>query len=44
MSDKRSNFKWHCRRMGGTDQVTLTTMEELRHLRELDPKLWGALS
>ena len=30
--------------MGGTDQVTLTTMEELRHLRELDPKLWGALS
>ncbi|MBR5997955.1 MAG: ABC transporter permease, partial [Deltaproteobacteria bacterium] len=45
MSDnKRPNFKWHCRRMGGTDQVTLTTIEELRHLRELDPKLWGALS
>ena len=30
--------------MGGTDQMTLTTLAELRHLRELDPKLWGALS
>ena len=30
--------------MGGTDQVTLSTMAELRRLRELDPKLWGALS
>ncbi|MBQ7606601.1 MAG: phage holin family protein [Desulfovibrionaceae bacterium] len=37
-------FKWHCQRMGGTDQVMLSTMAELRHLRELDPKLWGALS
>ena len=37
-------FTWHCQRMGGADQVTLSTMEELRHLRELDPKLWGALS
>ena len=37
-------FSWHCRRMGGTDQVTLITLAELRHLRELDPKLWGALS
>ncbi len=39
-----SAFSWHCRRMGGTDQMTLTTLAELRHLRELDPKLWGALS
>ncbi|MBQ7618251.1 MAG: hypothetical protein IJS50_05190, partial [Desulfovibrio sp.] len=37
-------FIWHCQRMGGTDQVMLSTMAELRHLRELDPKLWGALS
>lgn len=39
-----ASFTWHCQRMGGADQVTLTTMAELRHLRELDPKLWGALS
>lgn len=44
MPDKAHNFTWHCRRMGGTDQVTLSTMAELRRLRELDPKLWGALS
>ena len=38
------DFIWHCQRMGGTDQVMLSTMQELRHLRDLDPKLWGALS
>ncbi len=43
MADDKG-FVWHCRRMGGTDQVTLETITELRHLRELDPKLWGALS
>ncbi|MCR4666775.1 MAG: ABC transporter permease [Desulfovibrio sp.] len=43
MSEK-TNFIWHCQRMGGTDQVMLSTMDELRHLRDLDPKLWGALS
>ncbi|MBO4335718.1 MAG: ABC transporter permease, partial [Desulfovibrio sp.] len=39
-----NDFIWHCQRMGGTDQVMLSTMQELRHLRDLDPKLWGALS
>ena len=43
MADE-NKFIWHCQRMGGTDQVMLSTMDELRHLRELDPKLWGALS
>lgn len=43
MADNEA-FTWHCQRMGGADQVTLTSMAELRHLRELDPKLWGALS
>ena len=42
MDEKK--FIWHCQRMGGTDQAMLSTMEELRHLREFDPKLWGALS
>ncbi|MBO4300398.1 MAG: hypothetical protein J5861_02225 [Desulfovibrio sp.] len=44
MAETNEQFTWHCQRMGGADQVTLTTMAELRHLRELDPKLWGAMS
>jgi len=31
-------------RMGGLDQVSLETGEDLAHLRELDQKLWVALS
>ena len=37
-------FIWKFQRMGGLDQVTLRTAEELRHLGELDPKLWVILS
>lgn len=32
------------RRMGGLDQVLLRTDEEWRHLDQLDPKVWMALS
>ncbi len=39
-----SDFMWKFHRIGGLDQVTLRTAEELRHLGELDPKLWTALS
>lgn len=39
-----SKITWHCRRMGGCDQVTLQDVTELRHLRDLDPKTWAALS
>ncbi|WP_298069619.1 ABC transporter permease [uncultured Mailhella sp.] len=35
---------WAFHRLGGMDQVTLETSEELCRLRELDPKLWAALS
>jgi hypothetical protein len=35
---------WTFRRLGGLDQVTLTTAADLLHLKELDPKLWVALS
>ncbi len=44
MKDKESGFEWKFHRLGGLDQVTLRTAEELRHLGELDPKLWVALS
>lgn len=37
-------FIWKFQRMGGLDQVTLRTAEELRHLGDLDPKLWVILS
>ncbi len=44
MSDTVPGFKWHFHRLGGLDQASLTTSEELTHLDELDPKLWVALS
>lgn len=39
-----SSFTWKFQRLGGLDQVTLRSAEELCRLRELDPKLWTALS
>lgn len=41
---KNSAFCWKFVRIGGLDQVTLQTADELTHLDELDPKLWAALS
>src|SRR3954468_13362584 len=37
-------YAWTFYRSGGVDQVTLSSGEDLRHLAELDPKLWVALS
>lgn len=39
-----SGLNWKFHQVGGLDQVTLRTPEELLHLNELDPKLWVALS
>jgi hypothetical protein len=36
--------RWRFFRCGGFDQVAIETGEDLRHLAELDPKLWTALS
>lgn len=36
--------RWRFYRCGGFDQVAIETGEDLRHLAELDPKLWTALS
>lgn len=41
---RQSGFTWKFQRIGGLDQVSLRTADELRHLDELDPKLWVALS
>jgi hypothetical protein len=40
----KSAHIWTFRRLGGLDQVTLSTAADLLHLKELDPKLWVALS
>ncbi len=42
--EKDSQLTWAFYRLGGMDQVTLETEGELSRLRELDPKLWAALS
>ncbi|MFU8820535.1 MAG: hypothetical protein ACNA8G_03165 [Gammaproteobacteria bacterium] len=39
-----SAHRWRFFRYGGFDQVAIETGEDLRHLAELDPKLWTALS
>lgn len=39
-----SSHAWRFFRCGGFDQVAIETGEDLRHLAELDPKLWTALS
>ena len=39
-----SAHRWRFCRLGGFDQVRLETAEDLRHLDELDQKLWAALS
>ncbi len=36
--------RWRFCRLGGFDQVRLETAEDIRHLGELDQKLWAALS
>lgn len=41
---EQASFTWKFHRIGGLDQLTLRTAEELRRLEELDPKLWVALS
>ncbi|WP_458400547.1 ABC transporter permease [Mailhella sp.] len=42
--EQNEKLTWAFHRLGGMDQVTLETAEELGRLRELDPKLWAALS
>jgi hypothetical protein len=39
-----SSHAWKFYRIGGLDQVSIETGEDLLHLHELDPKLWVALS
>ena len=44
MADTTSPHRWYFIRLGGLDQVTIETADDLRHLHQLDQKLWVALS
>ncbi len=39
-----TSHSWCFSRIGGFDQALLTSADDLRHLHELDPKLWAALA
>lgn len=41
---ENSSHRWRFCRLGGFDQVRLTSADDIRHLKELDQKLWAALS
>ena len=43
-SAMNGTHRWRFCRLGGFDQVRLETTEDIRHLGELDQKLWAALS
>lgn len=41
---KSNGYDWNFDNIGGTTRVTITTGEDLKHLGELDPKMWTVLS
>lgn len=41
---QKGMHRWRFCRLGGFDQVRIETAEDIRHLSELDQKLWAALS
>lgn len=44
MVEKAKTHRWKFYRYGGLDQVGLETADDLRHLDQLDPKLWAAMT
>lgn len=41
---KTKGYKWDFDNIGGTTRVKISTGEDLKHLGELDPKMWTVLS
>lgn len=41
---RTEGYRWRFNRLGGFDQVVIDSAEDIRHLPELDQKLWAALS
>ena len=44
MSSKQDGYKWNYCSVGGVMRVNISTGEDIRHLGELDQKLWTVLS
>ena len=44
LNKNKAHHIWRFFRSGGFDQVRLETADDLRHLSELDPKLWTVLN
>lgn len=44
MTNSVTSYPWKFQRIGGVDQVILSSAEDILHLDELDPKLWVTLS
>ena len=42
--DKNVKYKWSFDNVGGTSRVRISTGEDIKHLHELDPKMWTVLS
>ena len=41
---KSPKYKWEFENIGGTSRVKISKGEDIRHLAELDPKMWTVLS
>ena len=39
-----SKYKWEFENIGGTTRVRIKSGEDIKHLPELDPKMWTVLS
>lgn len=44
MTNNTTGYPWKFQRIGGLDQVILSSAEDIANLDKLDPKLWVALS
>lgn len=44
MAKLTNGYKWNFENIGGTTRVKITTGDDLKHLGELDPKMWTVLS
>lgn len=44
MTTDTTNYPWKFQRIGGLDQVILSSAQDIANLDKLDPKLWVALS
>ena len=44
ITNKERKYKWEFDNIGGASRVRISKGEDIRHLAELDPKMWTVLS